>query len=92
MFIKDRQVNPVVIRAEAGCPDHTVHRHSMTIFVHSLAANGALQNGLDEAYAGEIVWTLTSPEVFQLLTAFRGWTKEKYLQWLAETLTRLLLP
>jgi len=71
---------------------HTERLENMTTFVHSLAANGALQNGLDEAYAGEIVWTITSPEVFQLLTAFRGWTKEKYLHWLAETLTRLLLP
>jgi AcrR family transcriptional regulator len=65
---------------------------NMNTFVHSVAANGALRDGLDEAYAGEITWTITSPEVFQLLTVERGWTKEKYSEWLADTLTRLLLP
>jgi AcrR family transcriptional regulator len=65
---------------------------NMTAFVHSVAANGALRDGLDEAYAGEITWTITSPEVFQLLTVERSWTKEKYSEWLADTLTRLLLP
>ena len=64
----------------------------MTTFVRSVAANGALRDGLDEAYAGEITWTITSPEVFQLLTMERGWTKERYADWLADTLTRLLLP
>ena len=35
---------------------------------------------------------MTSPELFQLLTVDRGWTTEKYTQWLADTLTMLLLP
>lgn len=65
---------------------------NMVTFVHSVAANGPLRDGLDEANAGEIIWTITSPEVFQLLTVERGWAREKYIQWLADTLTRLLLP
>ena len=44
------------------------------------------------AYARDIVWTLTSPEVFLLLTRERGWSKEKYAQCLADTLARILLP
>ena len=66
--------------------------HNMIIFVQSVAANGLLREGLDNAQAGEIAWALTSPELFQLLTGERGWSKEKYAQWLADALTRILLP
>ena len=65
---------------------------NMTSFAQSVADNGPLQVGLDEAQAGEMVWALTSPELFQLLTIDRGWTKEKYTQWLTDVLPRLLLP
>lgn len=65
---------------------------NMTHFVKSVAANGPLRDGLDEKEAAEIVWAMTSPELFQLLTVDRRWTKEKYAEWLADTLTRLLLP
>ncbi len=65
---------------------------NMIRFVKSVAANGPLRDGLDETHGGEIAWAMTSPELFQLLTVERGWTMEKYVQWLAETLTRLLLP
>jgi hypothetical protein len=65
---------------------------NMIRFTQSVAANGPLREGLDEMQAGEITWAMTSPELFQLLTVDRGWTKEKYSQWLADTLIRLLLP
>jgi len=47
---------------------------------------------MDEVEATETVWTLTSPEVFLLLTRDRGWSKGKYAEWLADTLIRALLP
>jgi AcrR family transcriptional regulator len=65
---------------------------NMTQFIQSVAANGPLQEGMDEKEAADIVWAITSPELFQLLTVDRKWTKEKYLQWLRDSLTRLLLP
>lgn len=65
---------------------------TLTAFVQHLAANNPLREGLDEAQAAETVWTITSPEVFNLLTQDRGWTKERYRQWLGNTLVRLLLP
>jgi len=65
---------------------------NMTRFAQGVAANGPLREGLDDTQAGEIVWAITSPELYQLLTVDRGWSKEKYAQWLAGTLTRLLLP
>jgi AcrR family transcriptional regulator len=64
----------------------------MAVAVQQITTNGPLQEKMDEAHATDIVWTLTSPEVFLLLTRDRGWSKEKYAEWLADTLTRTLLP
>ena len=63
----------------------------MRQFVTWLAANGPLRRGMTDADAAAIVWTLTSPEVHRLLRSERGWTKERYKEWLAETLRRTLL-
>ena len=71
---------------------HEERRDNLTDFVHHVAANGPLRNEMDEAYAGETVWALTSPELFSLLTRRLGWSKENYTEWLADTLQRFLLP
>jgi len=65
---------------------------NMTRFVQSVIDHGPLRAGLDQTSAGEIVWAMTSPELFQLFTVDLGWTEEKYAHWLADTLERLLLP
>jgi AcrR family transcriptional regulator len=64
----------------------------MTSAVQDIAANGPFRDNIDETYARDTVWTLTSGEVFLLLTRDRGWSKEKYAEWLAEMLIRALLP
>jgi len=66
--------------------------HNMEALVQSLSKHGPLREGLVEAEAAETIWTLTSPEVFRLLTVDRGWSRGQYSQWLADALTRLLLP
>ena len=65
---------------------------NMTTFATHLASNGGLHEGIDIPMAGEMVWTITSPEVFLLLTRDRNYSKERYATWLEATLTRLLLP
>jgi AcrR family transcriptional regulator len=64
----------------------------MAVVVRQVALNGPLQEKMDQTYAIDSVWALTSPEVFLLLTRDRSWSKEKYAQWLADTLTKVLLP
>ena len=64
----------------------------MTLAVQQIAANGPFREEIAETEARDIVWTLTSGEVFLLLTRGRGWSKEKYTQWLADILIRDLLP
>jgi len=48
----------------------------MSYAVQQIAANGPFRENADGDYARETVWTLTSPEVFLLLTRDRGWSKE----------------
>ena len=68
-------------------------RHTgMAHFVHALLQNGPLRPGLAPDEAADTVWTVTSPEVYRLLTRDRGWSTERYEIWLAETLAMLLLP
>jgi len=67
-------------------------RQHMAVAVQQIAANGPFRDNMDEEYATDTVWTLASPEVFLLLTRDLGWPKDKYAQWLTETLIRVLLP
>ncbi len=64
---------------------------NMAFAVNQFSANGALREK-DEKSATDTVWTLTSPEVFLLLTRERGWSAENYSEWLADKLIRALLP
>ena len=63
----------------------------MIFAVRDFATNGSFRDNMDRAHARDIVWTLTSGEVFLLLTRDRGWSKEKYAEWLADMLIRALL-
>ncbi len=71
---------------------HKERLGNMTSFFRNIAAHGSLREGVDEKSAGEMIWALTSPELFNLLTVELGWSEEKYSQWLADTLKRVLLP
>ena len=63
---------------------------NLHVLVDALAANGPLRLDVDEAV--ETVWALTSPELHQLLVRVRGWTRQRYRDWLASSLAELLLP
>ena len=61
-------------------------------FAGWLAANGPLRGGLTPDDAAAVVWAVASPEVHGLLRVGRGWSAERYRDWLATALTRTLLP
>jgi hypothetical protein len=67
-------------------------REAMTAIVAWIAAHGPLHEGLSQQDAAAVVWTLTSPEVHQMLRDTWDWSPERYEQWLRETLTASLLP
>ena len=53
--------------------------------------DGALRPGLSVDAAADVVWATASSELFVLLTDERGWTLDRYEQFLTDTWHRLLL-
>jgi AcrR family transcriptional regulator len=95
------EVNPrhaplvVALREAArGDPDlaaiwerHKTDRlEGMAAFASHLAAEGALRPGLSEVEARDVLWTLNSTDVHDLLVGERGWSPERYGAWVAEQL------
>jgi len=97
---RSRPVDDVMRGAAAVDPDiaalrarmQEVRYANLRQFAGWLAANGPLRGGLTPDDAAAMVWAVASPEVHGLLRAGRGWSAERYRDWLAMTLTRTLLP
>jgi AcrR family transcriptional regulator len=58
----------------------------------SLSQSNGLRPTLRERDAADIIHALASPEVYGLLVIDRGWTGERYEQWLKSILIDQLLP
>ena len=61
-------------------------------FARLLADRGVLRPGLSAEEARDLLWTLNSLAVHDLLVRQRGWSPERYRDWLAAALARELLP
>lgn len=61
------------------------------LVVESLAEKKALREGLDVTGGADILWTLNHPDVWLLLVGERGWTPERFEQWLGDTVCAQLL-
>jgi AcrR family transcriptional regulator len=61
--------------------------------IHAVLAGieGELTKGVDLESAVDVVWALSRASVYRELTESRGWTPERYEQWLAATLHQQLL-
>ncbi len=64
----------------------------MTYFARELKEGGHLRRGLSVDKARDILWTLQSPEVFDLLVLQCGWTARRYGSWVAQQLIAALVP
>jgi hypothetical protein len=60
-------------------------------FARLLADRGVLRPGLSAEEARDLLWTLNSLAVHDLLVRQRGWSPERYRDWLAAALARELL-
>ena len=58
----------------------------------SLARHKNLRPGLRERDAADIIYAVASPEVYRLLVLERGWSGERYQEWMEDTLIDQLLP
>ena len=57
----------------------------------SLNDGGRLRPELDHATARDIFWMLTGRDVYRMLVRERGWSSQKYQDWLSDSLVSALL-
>jgi len=96
---RSRPVDDIMRSAAAIDPEISTLRRSlqeerfrnMTTLVRWLRTNGPLRRERNVEHAAAIVWTLTSPEVHHLFRVDRGWSPERFRDWLGDTLARTLL-
>lgn len=63
----------------------------MTAFAAHLAAEGALRSDVSEAEARDVLWTLNSTDIHDLLVGARGWSPQRYGAWVAEQMIAALI-
>jgi AcrR family transcriptional regulator len=56
-----------------------------------LAANGALRPDLSAEQAADIIYGLTTPDIYENLVQHRGWTRERFELWLTDVLCATVL-
>jgi AcrR family transcriptional regulator len=63
----------------------------MSEFAALLKACGALRPDVAKRDARDVLWTLNSPELYELLVLERGWSPRRYGHWVGEQLAAALL-
>jgi AcrR family transcriptional regulator len=58
----------------------------------ALAALGGVRDGITVDEAGDVLFTISSPEMYELLVMRRGWSLERYSTYVRDTITHALLP
>ena len=58
----------------------------------TLAEGGHLRAGMTTEHAGEIMWTYSSPELYELLVVSRRWPPQEYGIFIADAMIAALLP
>ena len=66
-------------------------RENQARLVASLHEQGALRPGLSLEEATDVLWALTSYDLYRMLVVERGWEAERYETWLAQLLVQHLL-
>jgi len=57
-----------------------------------LAAGGRLRHGVTRRTAADVLWTYSSPELYELLVLRRGWDIARYVEFIVEGMTAALIP
>jgi AcrR family transcriptional regulator len=78
------------MRAAADAGAAATHTYQLALAQH-LHQLGALHPGLTATTAADILYTLTSPHLHQLLRRHRRWSSHRYRAWLLTTLEHQLL-
>ena len=59
--------------------------------IQFLIQSKSLRSGLDEKRARDILWALTSRDLYRMLVRDRGWTTQHFEDWLADLLVETLI-
>jgi AcrR family transcriptional regulator len=70
---------------------HAGRRENFGMVVAALERHGPLRGGMHADEAVAIIWRLTSPELFLLMTEIEGLSPLAYADWLEASLAQLLL-
>jgi AcrR family transcriptional regulator len=68
------------------------NRHArMTENARHLVGGGNLRAGIRLSHASDVLWTFSSPELFDLLVRRRRWSLRKYSRFIADAIANALL-
>lgn len=70
---------------------HRRRRAGQVAVVNEWHRRGALRPGLSRREAADVLWALTSPDLYLLHVRGSGWAPSRYASWLRATLAGLLL-
>ena len=64
----------------------------MTHNAQTLLKGGHLRQGMTLAAATDVLWTYSSPELYELVVLRRGWSVQRYGEFIADAMIAALLP
>ena len=67
------------------------HLEAVTKVARHLASRGGLRAGLDATQAADVLYMLTGSETFRQLVMERGWSPDRFEEWLADSIRRLVI-
>jgi AcrR family transcriptional regulator len=64
----------------------TERLNGMTMLAGHLVESGQLRDGIAPAEVRDVLWTYTAVEIYELLVLERGWSVDRYAEWLAHAM------
>jgi hypothetical protein len=76
--------------AELLAETEQLRRHRMSLNARRLMRAGGTRGHLDHRTITDILWTYSSPELYELLVVKSGWSAEKYSAFVGESMVAAL--
>src|SRR5689334_19767595 len=91
LLIRDAAIaDPDMAQLQADMDRQRLER--MTRNARKLADGGHLRRGLTVEHAGDIMWTYSSPQLYELLVMTRGWPLQRFTTFITDAMIAALIP
>jgi AcrR family transcriptional regulator len=90
LLLRDASSDPEVAHVRGKLDSARLER--MTHNARGLADAGHLRDDVSVEHAAEVMWTYSSPELYELLVVIRGWPVQRYGTFIAHAMVAALLP